>query len=421
MASSSVETNKLSSGAKQSSSPDDFRKSKNRLLSSSSSLSENNSSPDSPLGDPFGEEEEEKLLQFSQGRLSSVGDDDDAPQINNRNFHKNVSETSLAKRDESPTGKLPVTGDLNSDNNVHLALESPPNQVMERSNTATTAAATTTSPYRIPSHVFKRSKSNTPVEWSLTSNESLFSIQMGNMSFTKEQFLLWRLDDVGTPGEFSASGNLKFNCSGPLPPPPPPPPRASGSSKSVDASCCKELGHGEGTEEVVPKQSTVEDDHSDVKEKPAAAVFSPEPPRSHRPVESDDGKAIRGKMNNEPASGTPRKDFSPKENNSDGTEKRFSGAHISRMSAESNNSTKSFAFPILEGADKGTSISISSSPKLGRDPLRIHSQTVSTSKKHQVVTDQRQSDIINSSPEAMTQPKRGSGWLSCLSSCSCCR
>lgn len=336
-----------SSGGKNelSSSPNDFEKSRNRLLSSSSgssssSSSGNHSSPYSPLDDPFGADEG-TLLQFGT-------------EIGNRNFQNNVpaeTTTSLARDDESPMDKLPVAGGSISDNDVHLALESPPNQLMERDNTTTTTTTATTSPHRIPSHVFKRSKSNTPVEWSLTSNESLFSIHMGNMSFTKEQFLLWRLDDIGTPGERSPSDNLIFNNSGPLPPPPQPP---GARNKSIDARSNREIGIGEKTEEVIPKQSTAE---NDLKPKPATAtaaaatVFSPESRLSNRSVESSDeaGREIRSKINYEPAAvvGMARKDFSLRENNYDfATEKRFSGAHISRMSGESNNSTKSFAFPM---------------------------------------------------------------------------
>lgn len=62
---------------------------------------------------------------------------------------------------------------------------SPPRQVMERPSE---------SKYRIPSSVFARSKSNTP-DWSISSNESLFSIQMGNMSFIKDD--LWKCGEIG--------------------------------------------------------------------------------------------------------------------------------------------------------------------------------------------------------------------------------
>ncbi|KAI4381382.1 hypothetical protein MLD38_007455 [Melastoma candidum] len=45
-------------------------------------------------------------------------------------------------------------------------------------------------PRRIPASVFERTKCQapTPVEWSITSTESLFSIHLGNINFLKEKF-----------------------------------------------------------------------------------------------------------------------------------------------------------------------------------------------------------------------------------------
>lgn len=43
-------------------------------------------------------------------------------------------------------------------------------------------------PNRIPASVFATNKPASGMEWSVASNESLFSIQMGNMSFTRDQF-----------------------------------------------------------------------------------------------------------------------------------------------------------------------------------------------------------------------------------------
>lgn len=67
--------------------------------------------------------------------------------------------------------------------------QSPPNQVMGKSDEP--------DPNRIPSSVFARSKSTSPVEWSIASNESLFSIHVGHSSFSKDNALLNR------SGEFS--------------------------------------------------------------------------------------------------------------------------------------------------------------------------------------------------------------------------
>lgn len=45
-------------------------------------------------------------------------------------------------------------------------------------------------PNRIPSSVFS-SKSTTPMEWSVASNESLFSIHIGNSSFSRDHFIMF--------------------------------------------------------------------------------------------------------------------------------------------------------------------------------------------------------------------------------------
>lgn len=75
-------------------------------------------------------------------------------------------------------------------------LESPPRQVMERDEEVIEG-----DPNRIPAHVFDRTKSSAP-EWSVCSNESLFSIHMGAMSFTREQMnWLGKSGELGLMGE----------------------------------------------------------------------------------------------------------------------------------------------------------------------------------------------------------------------------
>lgn len=59
--------------------------------------------------------------------------------------------------------------------------ESPPIQVMERPSGF--------DPDRIPASVFAN-KSPSPMEWSINSNESLFSIHIGNNSFSKDRALM---------------------------------------------------------------------------------------------------------------------------------------------------------------------------------------------------------------------------------------
>lgn len=82
---------------------------------------------------------------------------------------------------------------------------SPPTQVMERP-----------SKYRIPSSVFARSQSSTP-DWSSASNDSLFSIHMGNMSFIKDD--VWKSGELALRSaelEMIKNGDLDMLRSGEL-------------------------------------------------------------------------------------------------------------------------------------------------------------------------------------------------------------
>lgn len=56
---------------------------------------------------------------------------------------------------------------------------------------------------RLPSHVFARTTTAGPKDWSMCSSDSLFSIQTGNMSYTREQ-LNW----MSKSGEHNYSHNL---------------------------------------------------------------------------------------------------------------------------------------------------------------------------------------------------------------------
>lgn len=86
---------------------------------------------------------------------------------------------------------------------------------MDRSEEDTVLASA--SLYKIPSHVFDRTSTTTPVEWSTASNESLFSIHMGNMSFSKDLACF-------KSGEFDKFGDFSMpsapNSSQNIPPPP---------------------------------------------------------------------------------------------------------------------------------------------------------------------------------------------------------
>lgn len=76
----------------------------------------------------------------------------------------------------------------------------------------------------------------------------------------------------------------------------------------------------------------------------------------------------------------------------------------------------------LDGVDKGVSISIASSPKLGEgDMMQTHSdQTVTTPTKQQEQPPAHEHDSELNSPTTTQPPQVASNWLSCFS-CSCCR
>ncbi|KAL1541689.1 proline-rich receptor-like protein kinase PERK7 [Salvia divinorum] len=97
----------------------------------------------------------------------------------------------------------------------------PPNQEMERSPSA----------YRIPASVFERNKSSAAGDWSVASNESLFSIHVGNMSFTNDQYA-WRSGELTPP---PSGGDHMFSYS------------AHSSNGGVADMRSRELGLAEAT------------------------------------------------------------------------------------------------------------------------------------------------------------------------------
>ncbi|CAJ1975392.1 unnamed protein product [Sphenostylis stenocarpa] len=96
--------------------------------------------------------------------------------------------------------------------------QSPPLQVMERVENPTTSPD-----YRFPSHVFDRNKSKSTNQWSNASNESLFSIHMGNTSFSSDIGWMSKSREMDKFVDMNASdasvqGNLPALPSQPLSP-----------------------------------------------------------------------------------------------------------------------------------------------------------------------------------------------------------
>ncbi|CAJ1944195.1 unnamed protein product [Sphenostylis stenocarpa] len=87
--------------------------------------------------------------------------------------------------------------------NQGLEIQNPPVQVMERPGESSTPPH-----YSFPSHVFSNSNMNSPVEWSTASNESLFSIYMGNSSFSTE-LGCFKSGEFDKPGDITPANKFQ--------------------------------------------------------------------------------------------------------------------------------------------------------------------------------------------------------------------
>ncbi|KAF9591546.1 hypothetical protein IFM89_004600 [Coptis chinensis] len=181
---------------------------------SPSSLSSSSSASDSSFDENF------FLMDESEPRKSNVGPNsllqlDDDPYFGLKESEKDVpSSTSHAlvssnpptPRPRTPSGVSVRTSACSSPSNS--TKQSPKVQVMERTEEP--------DPYRIPATVFTRTKSTAPVEWSVASNESLFSIHMGNNSFSRDQiFLLSKSEELGRTEDMFKFPNDANNFSNP--------------------------------------------------------------------------------------------------------------------------------------------------------------------------------------------------------------
>jgi hypothetical protein len=147
-----------------------------------SSSSSSSSSSDSSFEDLF-QIDKNEVHKYAQ--IASLPDPDDRALKDESDTSRNSSSISEEKGNVSPgpTSTSQVS-DIIYELVVHgmPSTQSPQIQVMDRSEGY--------DPDRIPSSVFTTSKSTTPMEWSVASNESLFSIHIGNNSFSKEPIIL---------------------------------------------------------------------------------------------------------------------------------------------------------------------------------------------------------------------------------------
>ncbi|KAG7586996.1 hypothetical protein ISN45_Aa02g022400 [Arabidopsis thaliana x Arabidopsis arenosa] len=264
--------------------------------------------------------------------------------------------------------------DQNLNNNVE---QSPPTQVMERSTNNTTTTTTTptpnTPPYRIPSHVFARTTSTAP-EWSTMSNESLFSIHMGNNSFTG--------------GDYFKSGELTFpQPPSPITPPfpsplPSPPHNANQGGGLAEAKTPVDIG------------------------KKAA-----ETDKAYRASKEDEQKAAASIreviMANEAAN-----------NNNNNTKTNKLDRSVSRRSEDL--SLKSFAFPVLGNADKGGLQGSTPQKKQGK-PSQPETPKISTeTERDEGLKKEEAPKSVAPKAEVERASNRNPKWLSCFPCCTTC-
>lgn len=190
-------------------------------------------------------------------------------------------------------------------------------------------------PNRIPSSIFSSKPNNSGMEWSTASNESLFSIHMGNSSFSRDQFnMMYRSGELIKPEEWSNSPynapDVKSNEKKNLPPNLPPLVEVA-TDKEVKSKTTMESPRKQENTVQSPKVVTEEDHENNVKEKktsnvdevqhsPSAANKSDEFLHSASTLSKSDGKAVP----------------------------QFEASYASspRLSNESGNSSSSFAFPV---------------------------------------------------------------------------
>ncbi|CAL5362381.1 unnamed protein product [Camellia sinensis] len=314
----------------------DLSTSEKNLRSSSSKSS--SSSPDSPFDNPFKDDDHE-TNKYNTDTIPSKPVDD--PHLASNYGETNVLGSSIPKDEKCNVESLiaispPTVASDSHQLNLHntSTTESPPIQAMDSSGNPTC---------RIPDRVFSRTKSVAPVEWSVASNESLFSIQMGNMSFSKDN-MFWRSEEF--PGEHTTSSQF-VNLS----------PNHTPINKRIDSSKSSKSNVAEAVVETM-NEVTRESAEDKINEQLPLAPC------------------------------------------------------ISNRSDISGTSVKSFAFPILTGDGNGDSTKISSSPRVGPEPLQqeVQTQTLPEPKSES-----------QPKPKDLSQPSTPwTKWLSCFTCCSFC-
>nr|XP_043637778.1 uncharacterized protein LOC122608752 [Erigeron canadensis] len=350
-------------------------KSNQKALEPDIEISSNESEP--MVDSPTTSDKDDLLELMSDPTTASDSDVNEltihSPSIDFNEDHASCSSSSMSSSDfilEEPFQ------DSESQHGEKTSVEIPPIQVMERP---------TSERYRIPSSVFAR-KESINTGWGMPSNESLFSINMGGMSFRNQDSLVWR------------SGDLDLGYS--IEPSPCGTPIEVGTIPELDET-------GETSE------SDASDKNLEVDGGSSSQEFS-EQGRSHKLSEEDKIQSLSEISKNHGPS-IASEPVSPIIQDGQGNESVVEELN-SHFAAESGDRS-SFAFPILTAnTDKGTSSRITNSPK--GIPQSAKSEPQLETRSHSEPKPEADKETNQSGPPKADPPP--ATWTNCFGCCTSC-
>ncbi|OWM65229.1 hypothetical protein CDL15_Pgr008819 [Punica granatum] len=290
-------------------------------------------------------------------------------------------------------------GSLHSSSSSGSIMQCPQVQVMQRTSDLDSGSP---SPYRIPSSVFART-TTTAQEWSVTSNESLFSIHTGNMSFTKDMYWMYKSGELGRPGDPIMSPSMKDYSSNQPPPPlvdytsnQPSPPLVDYSSNQPLPPLVDNPSSSLPSSKLPSNSIDIFKTNANLYEGLRA---TPEAVETMKSVLRENAEADREKE---------------RLSHAEGASCHSATASPSHHSSASGASTKSFAFPILggDGAKSGSS-------KVAPGSIRQHSQSVRPNLEPQSPQPQTRQERQTAKATAPVDTGQ-TRWFSCFSCCSFC-
>ena len=161
----------------------------------------NQHAPAKKLGPSSSDSSLEDVIQIIINKVPKSGESNSSfPNPNTDTPHEAIEEeTDISSNRSTPVSDVGHESVAQS----MSPTQSPKIQVMDRS--------VGYDPSRIPRSVFETSKSTTPMDWSVASNDSLFSLHIGNNSFSKDRMFLlgdFKSDELSKSGELTKLSSI---------------------------------------------------------------------------------------------------------------------------------------------------------------------------------------------------------------------